>query len=142
MELFYYRRLEVYQRAKEFANKIYDVTESFPAAETYALSNQLQRAAVSVISNIAEGFGRFSDNDRRHFLDMANGSLMEISAQLEIAELRHYIDAQCLEQLDNEIVIIVKQLAKLRSRFTQSASSSTHLTPNTQHPTPTTQNDI
>ena len=104
MELFYYRRLEVYQRAKEFANKIYDVTESFPAAETYALSNQLQRAAVSVISNIAEGFGRFSDNDRRHFLDMANGSLMEISAQ--------------------------------------SASSSTHLTPNTHHLTPTTQNDI
>ena len=94
MELFYYRRLDVYQRAKALANSIYDVTESFPQKETYALSNQMQRAAVSVMSNIAEGLGRFSQKERIHFLDIANGSLMEISSQLELAELRQYIDKQ------------------------------------------------
>ena len=145
------------------ANKIYDITESFPAKETYALSCQMQRAAVSVMSNIAEGLGRFSDNERRHFLDMANGSLMEISSQLEIAELRHYIDAQCLEQFDNDILVVVKQLAKLRAKFTlptpdtpldrkakgmrdsgngtlatEGAQAPQLPTPNTQHPTPNT----
>ena len=134
MEKFYYRTLDVYQRAKGLANRIYDVTEAFPHTEMYALSNQLQRAAISVMSNIAEGLGRFSYKERVHFLDIANGSLMEISSQLELAEMRHYIGTPCLQQFDDDILIIVKQIAKLRSKFINQSNTS----PSTQSPTPNT----
>ena len=114
MELFYYRRLDVYKDAKQLAVNINEVLKSFPKEERYALTSQLQRASTSVMFNIAEGFGRYSSKERTHFLDIANGSLMEVSSQIELAEAYHYISTIQREDFDSQILSIVKQIAGLR----------------------------
>ena len=114
MELFYYRRLDVYKDAKQLAINVNEALKSFPKEERYALTNQLQRASTSVMFNIAEGFGRYGSKERIHFLDIANGSLMEVSSQIELAEAYHYISTIQREDFDSQILSIVKQLAGLR----------------------------
>ena len=115
MELFYYRRLDVYKNVKELVLLTYKALESFPANEQFALISQMRRAVTSIMFNIAEGFGRYGQNERIHFLDIANGSLMETSSQLELAAELKYISQEELNMFDERIVIIVKQLARLRS---------------------------
>ena len=124
MELFYYRRLDVYRDAKQLAINVNEVLKSFPKEERYALTSQLQRASTSVMFNIAEGFGRYSSKERIHFIDIANGSLMEVSSQIELAEAYHYISTTQREDFDNQILSIVKQLAGLRKALLQSANPS------------------
>lgn len=115
MEKFYYRRLEVYQNAKQLAIDIHELLKKFPQSERFALTDQLNRASTSVLLNIAEGFGRFSNNDRIRFLDIANGSLMETSSELELALSFKYITDEEFDILDERILVIVRQLAKLRT---------------------------
>ena len=124
MELFYYRRLDVYKDAKQLAINVNEALKSFPKEERYALTNQLQRASTSVMFNIAEDFGRYSSKERTHFLDIANGSLMEVSSQIELAEAYHYISTIQREDFDSQILSIVKQLAGLRRSLLQSSNSS------------------
>ena len=114
MELFYYRRLEVYQCAKSLAINVNDCIKKFPTDERFSLSSQLRRSSTSVMFNIAEGFGRYSVNERVRFLEIANGSLMETSSQLELAEAYQYISKNELQMFDEQILSIVKQLASLR----------------------------
>ena len=73
-----YRDLLVWQKAKALAVQIYHATEQFPKAETYGLTSQIRRAAVSVASNIAEGQGRLTPGEFLHFLGQARGSLLEL----------------------------------------------------------------
>ena len=117
MEKFYYRRLDVYQNAKSLTIDIYKVLESFPQEERFALCDQLKRAVVSIVSNIAEGFGRYSEKERLYFLNNANGSLMEVSCQIDVAEALGYIDNETKERIDDKILIITKQLAALRNKI-------------------------
>ena len=124
MELFYYRRLDVYRDAKQLAINVNEVLKSFPKEERYALTSQLQRASTSVMFNIAEGFGRYSSKERIHFLDIANGSLMEVSSQIDLAEAYHYISTTQREEFDSQILSIVKQLAGLRRSLLQSSNPS------------------
>ena len=117
MNDFYYRKLVVYHRALELVAHVYGLSKSFPAEEQYGLTNQIQRAAVSVPSNIAEGMGRFSNKERVRFLEIANGSLMETMCQLEIALLLGYI---CQQQFDEQEIFIsetTKMLVGLRKTF-------------------------
>ena len=72
--------------------EVYSLVKHLPKEETYALSDQMRRAVVSVPSNIAEGQGRSSDKEYVHFLSMARGSLWELMTQLEICERLHYFD--------------------------------------------------
>ncbi|MCR5077220.1 MAG: four helix bundle protein [Prevotella sp.] len=120
MELFYYRRLDVYKDAKLLAIAVNEILKRFPHEERFALTSQLQRASTSVMFNIAEGFGRYGIKERIHFLDIANGSLMETSSQIELAAEYHYITAEEQCALDNQILSIVKQLAGLRKSLLQS----------------------
>jgi four helix bundle protein len=80
-----YRNLKVWQRAIQLSVAIYKFTADFPNAELYGLTSQLRRAAVSVASNVAEGYGRASKGEFRQFIGMARGSVLELQTQLEIA---------------------------------------------------------
>lgn len=93
-----YKELIVWQKAVELVTVIYSVTKSFPKEEIYGLTNQIRRAAVSVPSNIAEGFGRNSKNEFRRFLKIAIASLFELQTQLEIAKNLEFLTT---EEFDN-----------------------------------------
>lgn len=80
-----YRNLMVWQRAIQLSVSIYRFTADFPKPELYGLTSQLRRAAVSVASNIAEGYGRASKGEFRQFIRIARGSVLELQTQLEIA---------------------------------------------------------
>ena len=96
---------------------VYELTKQFPSDEKYGLSDQLRRAVVSVPSNIAEGMGRFSNKERVHFLEIANGSLMEVMCQLEIASLLGFICHDTFDELERHILEITKMLVSLRKTF-------------------------
>ena len=86
-----YKDLIAWKKAKEYAIYVYEFTWRFPDKEKFGLSAQLQSAAVSVVSNIAEGQGRLTKGEFRHFLGLSRGSLLEVLTQLEIAEALGYI---------------------------------------------------
>jgi four helix bundle protein len=81
-----YQDLVVWQRAVQLSVALYRATANYPREELYGLTSQLRRAGVSVASNIAEGWGRKSDGEFKHFLGMARGSNCELQTQLVIAE--------------------------------------------------------
>jgi four helix bundle protein len=87
-----FKDLKVWQESHKLALEIYKSSASFPPAELYSLTSQLRRASISVVSNIAEGFGRSSKADQEHFYIMASGSLYELKSQLLIAKDLGYID--------------------------------------------------
>ncbi len=115
MEKFYYRKLDVYQNAKALVVELYELLKTFPSNENFALCNQIRRASTSILFNIAEGVGRFHPKEKVHFLDIANGSLIEISSQMDIAQALGYIRQEQLEIIDDKILVISKQLSKLIS---------------------------
>ncbi len=82
--------------------KIYESTGAFPKDESYGLTQQIRRAAVSVPSNIAEGYGRGHSNDYVRFLRIARGSLYEVETQLILAHKLSYLDENQLENLLND----------------------------------------
>lgn len=79
--MFNFERLEVWEKAVDFADLVYRVTRTFPDDERFGLTNQMRRAAVSVSSNIAEGSARFSKADYARFIEIATGSLFEVVSQ-------------------------------------------------------------
>jgi four helix bundle protein len=95
--------LQVWQRAIVVVKHVYSLTSSFPSSETYGLTNQMRRSAVSVPSNIAEGAARNSDKEFLHFLSMARGSLSELETQLVIAKEIGYTHetAELEKQIDD-----------------------------------------
>jgi four helix bundle protein len=116
MEIFGYRNLIAYQKAKEVVKHTYILLKKFPADERYAMCDQLRRASVSITSNIAEGVNRFSVKDKSHFLEIAYGSLMEVSSQLEIAEDLGYISTEDRMSMDH----IIEETARLLSGLQKS----------------------
>ena len=108
-----YRELLVWQKAKTLATRIYQATEPFPKPETYGLTSQIRRAAVSVPSNIAEGQGRLTAGEFLHFLGQARGSLLELDTQLAIALDLVYLKSDQYESLDGEIYQVLGLLNRL-----------------------------
>lgn len=90
--MFGFQKLQIYQLAKEIVKYSYKLTKKFPSEEKFALVQQMNRAAVSVPSNIAEGTSRKSNKDKAHFINIAYGSLMELVCQMEIAVELGYIE--------------------------------------------------
>ena len=86
-----YRELEVWQLSMDLVELVYKALKRFPAEERFAICDQIRRAAVSIPSNIAEGFGRDSNADFAHFVSIARGSLFELATQLEIASRLGYL---------------------------------------------------
>ena len=121
MEVFGYRRLIAYQKAKGIVKRTYKLLKKFPVEERYAMCDQLRRAAVSITSNIAEGVNRYSVKDKSHFIEVAFGSLMEVSSQFEIAEELGYITTEDRMSMDE----LVKEDARLLSGLQSSYKPST-----------------
>lgn len=94
-----YRDLAVWQLAMQLTEDVYRITGAFPNKETYALANQLQRAAVSVQSNIAEGHARGYTKDYLRFIAIAMGSLAEVETQLELSARLQYVNEIELSEL-------------------------------------------
>lgn len=122
MEIFGYRKLIAYQKAKEVVKRTYKLLKKFPSEERYAMCDQLRRASVSVTSNIAEGVNRFSVKDKAHFIEMAYGSLMEVSSQFEIAEELDYITADDRVSMDQLIEEDARLLSGLLNSYKPSDS--------------------
>ena len=123
MEVFSYRKLIAYQKAKEVVKHTYQLLKKFPAEERYAMCDQLRRASVSVTSNIAEGVNRFSVKDKVHFIEIAFGSLMEVSSQFEIAEDLGYITTNDRLSMDELVKEVARLLSGLRNSYQQSQTT-------------------
>jgi four helix bundle protein len=103
--------------------EIYRATRQFPSSEQFGLTNQLRRAAVSIVSNIAEGFGRRTPSDRLHFYDMARGSLHETQAQLLVALDVQYLNQKELDDLYGASIECHKILTGLINKTKEFAQS-------------------
>ncbi len=121
MEVFGYRKLIAYQKGKEVVKRTYQLLKKFPSEERYAMCDQLRRASVSITSNIAEGINRYSVKDKSHFIEMAYGSLMEVSSQFEIAEELGYITTEERMSMDE----LIREEARLLSGLQNSYKPST-----------------
>ena len=108
-----YRELIVWKRAKTLAILVYRETERFPRSELFGLTSQARRAAVSVASNIAEGQGRLTKGEFRHFLGQARGSLLELETQIEIANELGYLQDDAFRNLDSQSFQVLGLLNRL-----------------------------
>jgi four helix bundle protein len=109
---FAFEKLVVYQKSVGLAEEVCVATRTFPRGYFF-LSNQLNRAALSIAANIAEGNGRFTTADRRNFLAIARGSVQECVPLLEIAARRRVITAETHAHLRDELVEISRMVAGL-----------------------------
>ena len=110
-----YRDLIVWQKSMQMVKELYSITRDFPKEEIYGLTSQIRRSAVSVPSNIAEGYGRNSTNDYIRFLQIACGSLYELQTQMEIAVNLNYLSKEKSEsifKLSNEIERMLNSLLR------------------------------
>lgn len=110
-----YKELIVWQKAVDLVTIIYSLSKNSPKEELYGLTNQIRRAAVSIPSNIAEGFGRNSKNDSKRFLQISNGSVFELQTQLEIAKRLRFIsenDFNMIFSLTREIEAMLSSLIR------------------------------
>ena len=104
--MFGYQDLKVWQKAMDLTVEIYRLVKKLPKEETYALSDQMRRSAVSIPSNIAEGKSRNSNKEFTHFLHIARGSKSELETQLLISVRVNYLtekDIQAAIQMCKEI---------------------------------------
>jgi len=109
-----FRDLRVWKLSIDFVREIYRLTNRFPNAETFGLTSQIRRAAVSIPSNIAEGQGRKSSREFKQFLSVAVGSLAELETQLIIAQEIDYLTKEELKPLIvalDDIRKMIKSLA-------------------------------
>jgi len=110
-----FRNLEVWQRAIELTLAVYKLTTAFPDSERFGLTSQLRRAAVSVASNIAEGYGRSTRGEYVLFLGHARGSISEVETQIVIAKALEFgskEDLRNAESLCNQVGRMLRGLMK------------------------------
>jgi four helix bundle protein len=113
-----YKELNVWKKGIDIVKLFYEITENFPQKELYTLSCQMQRAAISIPSNIAEGFARGHTVEYRQFLRTALGSCAELDTQLIIAHMRNCVTeteiSNLQEDLDHESRMIMNLIKSLR----------------------------
>ena len=112
-----YKGLEVYQRAYKMAKEVHQITQTFPVMERRELGSQLRRASVSIVLNIAEGYGRKdSQREFQYFLRNALGSCNEVRVLLELIRDIGYLTEPKYLQIEEQYEIVGKQLYRLRER--------------------------
>ena len=131
-----YKNLIVWQKAKKLVLKIYHILKGFPKEETYGLTSQMKRAAISVVSNIAEGNQRRTKKGRIRFFNIAQGSLIELDCQLDIAFELNFLSKNDYK----EILESINKTGFLLTRFIKSEIKRKDLIDPTNHidpPNPT-----
>lgn len=113
---FRFQKLDVWHKSIEFARLIYEVTKTFPSDERFGLTNQMRRAAVSDSSNIAEGTSRTTARDKRRFIEIAYGSLMEVVSQSHIARGQEMMSDEPFRSIQQ----LADDLARMLSGFQNS----------------------
>jgi len=109
---FAFEKLLVYQKAIAFADSVCTLTKSFPRGYFF-LADQLNRAALSIAANIAEGNGRFTKPDRRNFFGIARGSAQECVPLLELATRQRLLDAKAHQEMKGNLEEIARMLSGL-----------------------------
>jgi len=110
-----YKDLKLWQKAIELSTLTYKLTSTFPKDERYGLISQIQRAVVSIPSNVAEGCGRNSDKELNHFLAIATGSSFELETQLLIARNLGFTENVLLEQVLTQLTEVQKMIYGLKN---------------------------
>jgi four helix bundle protein len=119
-----YHDLIVWQRAMVMTRSVYEATNAFPKEEMFGLKMQIRRAAVSIPANIAEGHGRLTDLQFRHFLGNSRGSLSELQTELELAHDLGFVDTGKMSALVNQINEVARLLNGLIAVMPSKSSSS------------------
>ncbi|ERM81968.1 30S ribosomal protein S23 [Rhodonellum psychrophilum GCM71 = DSM 17998] len=109
-----YKDLKVWQKAIQLSVDIYQITGRFPKEERFGLVSQMNRASVSIPSNIAEGAGRNGPKDFNNFLGIALGSCFELDTQLVISNKLNYLSDQEFEKFELELEHIQNMIVKLK----------------------------
>lgn len=109
-----YKKLQVWQKSIDLAVEIYGLTEKLPKQEQFGLVNQINRAVISISSNIAEGAGRNTNKEFNNFLGYSLGSSFELDTQLTISNRLNYIDDSSFEKVMEELIVIHNMLVKLK----------------------------
>jgi len=107
-----FRDLIVWQKAHAFVLAIYRLTSTFPRQETYGLTSQMRRAAVSIAANIAEGFRKRGKGDKARFLNMAEGSIEESRYYLILAQDLNYAMTESLKESIDEVSRILNSYSR------------------------------
>ena len=110
-----HRDLRVWQQSIDFVSSIFLMTRSLPKEELFGLVSQMRRAAVSVPSNIAEGYARGTDKEKIHFLRISSGSMSELETQLTLCLKLGYISQEEYNATSEKLVSVWKQLNALIS---------------------------
>lgn len=114
-----FKAIKAWQKSDDLAVKVYEVTQGFPRHQLYTLTNQMQRAAISVPANIAEGSGRSTVADYLRFLYIARGSLFELEYYLHLARRLGYLDEEAYKavaSLQSETAKILAGFIKAKQR--------------------------
>lgn len=115
-----FRDLLIWRKSKELALDIYKYTKEFPREEEFGLKSQIRRSAVSVPSNIAEGFGRYQTKDFRKFLRIGIGSLFELQTQIILAYELNYFK----EEVYNDLIHKSHEIEKMMNSFISKLSKT------------------
>lgn len=118
-----YKKLIVWQEAKNLTILVYKLTGKFPKSEEYGLKSQMRRASVSVMSQIAEGWVRKSTKDKLHYLEIAEGSLLELESQGEIPTEVGYWTIKNYNEFDIQRAKVSYLLYKYKSKIEQNNQS-------------------
>ena len=121
-----YKDLEVWQKSMDLVVMSYKTTKSFPQNEAYGLASQLQRAAVSIPANIAEGRERKYSKEFVQYLSIAYSSLAELETHIQIAERLNYIDNDKTKQLLDKTAEIGRMINGLRKSIEKHTTPKTH----------------
>lgn len=112
-----YKDLFVWKKGIDVAELCYRLTQSFPKEEIYGLTSQIRRSAISISSNIAEGYGRRSTAEYVRFLNIAQGSCNELETQLIIAQRIGYCTSESIKDINQELLSINRMLISLTNKL-------------------------
>lgn len=117
-----YKELDVWKKARAFVKEVYIITRDFPNEEKYGLMSQIRRCAVSIPSNIAEGYGRQFKKETLQFLHISRGSLYELETQIYIAHDLSFINEEKLNKLLADLEECRRLLSGLINYFEKNIS--------------------